>query len=158
MVDAKSFWRVLGQRAIGVSIVTAKGAEGPAGFLALSAAHVTAEPPSMLVSIDDRTSALGALLYGQHFAVNYLPADAKDLAEAFGGKTEVKGPHRFHEDEWETLESGAPVLKRAVGVIDCELATTFRHNSTTIAVGYVRGLRSRDSEALVFYRGRYVSL
>jgi flavin reductase (DIM6/NTAB) family NADH-FMN oxidoreductase RutF len=149
---------VLGQRAIGVSIVTAKGAEGPAGFLALSAAHVTAEPPSMLVSIDDSTSALAAITYSRHFAVNYLPADAKDLAEAFGGKTELKGPHRFHDGEWETLESGAPVLKRAIGVIDCELAASFRHGATTIAVGYVRGLRSRDSDALVFYRGQYRSL
>jgi len=158
MVDAKGFWRVLGQRAIGVSIVTAKGAEGPAGFLALSAAHVTAEPPSMLVSIDDRTSALAAIIHSRHFAVNYLPADARDLAEAFGGKTELKGPQRFHDGEWETLESGAPVLKRAIGVIDCELVTTFRHNATTIAVGDVRGLRSKESEALVFYRGQYLSL
>ena len=107
-INAKAFWQTLGQRAIGVSIVTARGADGPAGFLALSATHVTAGPPSMLVSIDDRTSALAAVLHGRHFAVNYLPADAEDLAGIFGGKTDVKGADRFKVDEWDTLNSGAP--------------------------------------------------
>ena len=35
-IDAKTFWKAIGCRAIGVAIVTAKGADGPAGFLALS--------------------------------------------------------------------------------------------------------------------------
>ena len=61
-IDAKSFWRTLGERAIGVTIVTAQGVDGPAGFLGLSASHVCADPPTMLVSIDDKTSALGAVL------------------------------------------------------------------------------------------------
>jgi flavin reductase (DIM6/NTAB) family NADH-FMN oxidoreductase RutF len=62
----------LGERAIGATIVTAQGADGPAGFLGLSATHVCADPPSMLVSIDRKTSALAAVLHGHHFAINYL--------------------------------------------------------------------------------------
>ena len=58
VIDAKTFWRTLGERAIGATIVTAQGADGPAGFLGLSATHVCADPPSMLVSIDRKTSAL----------------------------------------------------------------------------------------------------
>jgi hypothetical protein len=30
VIDAKTFWRMLGERAIGATIVTAKGADGPA--------------------------------------------------------------------------------------------------------------------------------
>jgi hypothetical protein len=37
VIDAKTFWRTLGERAIGATIVTAQGADGPAGFLGLSA-------------------------------------------------------------------------------------------------------------------------
>src|SRR4029078_4355660 len=118
MIDAKTFWQVLGQRPIGVSIVTAQGPDGPAGFLALSASHVTSDPPSMLVSIDDRTSALAAVLHGRHFAVNYLPADAKTVADVFGGRTDAKGADRFSADDWETLDTGAPVFKGAVAVMD----------------------------------------
>jgi len=50
-IDAKTFWKAIGCRAIGVAIVTAKGADGPAGFLALSATHLSASPPMMMVSI-----------------------------------------------------------------------------------------------------------
>ena len=32
-IDPKTFWRTLGERATGMTIVTASGAEGPAGFL-----------------------------------------------------------------------------------------------------------------------------
>jgi hypothetical protein len=35
VIDAKTFWRTLGERAIGATIVTAQGADGPAGFLGL---------------------------------------------------------------------------------------------------------------------------
>ena len=157
MIDAKTFWQVLGQRPIGVSIVTAQGEVGPAGFLALSASHVTADPPSMLVSIDDRTSALVAVLHGKHFAVNYLPADAKPVADMFGGRTESKGSDRFSPGEWEPLESGAPVFKRAVAVIDCALAETFRYESSTIAVGRVVAARSAGGAALLFQRGQFAS-
>jgi flavin reductase (DIM6/NTAB) family NADH-FMN oxidoreductase RutF len=155
MIDAKTFWQVLGQRPIGVSIVTARGPDGPAGFLALSASHVTADPPSMLVSIDDRTSALAAVLHGRHFAVNYLPADAKAVAEMFGGRTESKGADRFAPEEWESLESGAPVFKRAIAAIDCALANSFRYSSTTIAVGRVVAARSGGGTPLVFQRGQF---
>jgi len=64
VIDAKTFWRTLGERAIGATIVTAQGADGPAGFLGLSATHVCADLPSMLVSIDRKTSALAAVLHG----------------------------------------------------------------------------------------------
>src|SRR6188508_3256125 len=76
-IDAKMFWRALGERAVGATIVTAQGADGPAGFLGLSATHICADPPSMLVSIDNKTAALGAVLHARHFAINYLGRDAR---------------------------------------------------------------------------------
>jgi flavin reductase (DIM6/NTAB) family NADH-FMN oxidoreductase RutF len=158
-IDGKSFWGTLGQRPIGASIVTAQGADGPAGFLALSASHVTANPPTMLVSIDDRTAALAALTHGRHFAINYLPADARDIAEMFGGRGTIKGVDRFEAGRWHTLTSGAPVFKDAIGVFDCVLEETFRYGSTTIAIGRVVDLAAKgDSEALVFFRGQYLKL
>ena len=43
VIDGKRFWRTLGERAIGVTVVTAADNNGPSGFLALSAAHVAAD-------------------------------------------------------------------------------------------------------------------
>jgi flavin reductase (DIM6/NTAB) family NADH-FMN oxidoreductase RutF len=103
VIDAKTFWRTLGERAIGATIVTAQGADGPAGFLGLSATHVCADPPSMLVSIDRKTSALAAVLHGHHFAINYLGRDARAIADMFAGKTATKGAARFEPGRWGTL-------------------------------------------------------
>ena len=60
-IDIGSFWQAVGQRAVAATVVTARGSAGPSGFLGLSATHVCADPPTMLVSIDARTSALGAI-------------------------------------------------------------------------------------------------
>jgi len=158
-IDAKSFWRALGMRAVGVTIVTAQGDEGPAGFLALSATHVTADPPSMLVSIDDKTQALKAVLSSRVFAINYLSAADQALADSFGGKGALKGADRFEPGRWQSRVTGAPVYDAAIGTIECTLAETFRYHATTIAVGRVAAFHlSEKSDALVFYRGQYRNL
>src|SRR5580693_6047214 len=115
VIDAKTFWRTLGERAIGATIVTAQGADGPAGFLGLSATHVCADPPTMLVSIDKRTSALNTILAARHFAINYLPKTAASVADAFGGKTSLTGAARFRDGQWVARTTGAPVFVDAVG-------------------------------------------
>src|SRR5215472_16143736 len=89
-IDTRTFWRAIGQRATGSTVVTARSTEGPAGFLGLSATHLSADPPLMMVSIDRRTSALAALLTARHFAINYLPKEATAIADSFGGKGPLK--------------------------------------------------------------------
>src|SRR5882672_1074363 len=76
VIDPRAFWRAIGHRATGSTVVTARSEAGPAGFLGLSATHLTADPPLMLVSIDKRTSALQTILTARHFALNFLPRDA----------------------------------------------------------------------------------
>jgi flavin reductase (DIM6/NTAB) family NADH-FMN oxidoreductase RutF len=156
MIDAKAFWRALGARASSVAVVTAQGPDGPAGFLALSAAHVTADPPTMLVSIDKKTAALAAVLRGQHFAVNYLPRGAEAIADMFGGKTATRGADRFDPGRWGVLATGAPVFTDAIGALDCILEETIERFATVIAIGRVIDFASRDDvEPLLFFRGGY---
>jgi len=155
-IDAGGFWQTLGSRATGVTIVTARSSAGPAGFLGLSATHVCADPPTMLVSIDDKTSALAAVLESGAFAINYLPAEARDVADLFGFKSAVKGADRFSAGRWGELTTGSPVLADALGAFDCKVEDTCRRGTTTIVIGRVVDLTSRrDGEPLIFFRGRY---
>jgi flavin reductase (DIM6/NTAB) family NADH-FMN oxidoreductase RutF len=96
-IEARTFWRAVGQRATGSTMVTARSFEGPAGFLSLSATHVCADPPLMLVSIDKRTLALTTILAAKHFVINYLPKNAVSLVDIFNGKTPQTGAARFEE-------------------------------------------------------------
>jgi len=155
-MDAKSFWQAIGCRAVGAAVVTAKDAHGPAGFLGLSATHVSAEPPRLLVSVDARTSALRTIASARHFAINYLRADQERLALMFGGKTEVHGAERFAEGEWTTLKTGAPILRDAVGALDCEVEEALERGATTLFIGrLVAHSASRDAAPLISFNGKW---
>jgi flavin reductase (DIM6/NTAB) family NADH-FMN oxidoreductase RutF len=156
-IDSKTFWKALECRAIGVAIVTAKGTAGPAGFLALSATHLSANPPTMMVSISLATSALAAVREGNHFAVNYVPEGREDLVQEFGGRGSLKGADRFRAGDWTELLTGAPALVEAVGVIDCRLDEVIERYGTVIALGRVMAYSSGSRDPLISFRGGYLS-
>jgi flavin reductase (DIM6/NTAB) family NADH-FMN oxidoreductase RutF len=157
LIEPQTFWRAIGNRAIGSTVVTARSDQGPAGFLGLSATHICAAPPLMLVSIDKRTSALQTILAARHFALNFLPREAVEIADMFGGKGPQKGAERFVTGRWETLCTGAPILLDAVGVIDCRLVETIERHGVVMAVGQVVGVRDGVGAApLIHFRGGYL--
>jgi len=157
ITDAKTFWRALGSRAIGVAVVTATGTTGPAGFLALSATHLTANPPTMLVSIGQSTSALAPILESRHFAINYVAKSREDLAREFGGQGALKGADRFLPGQWATLKTGAPTLIGAVGVLDCELEEAIERHNTMIAIGRIVAYQQDlGAQPLISFAGKYI--
>lgn len=155
-IDAKTFWKALGCRAIGLAIVTAKGTEGPAGFLALSATHLSASPPMMMVSIGLTTSALTAVKQGNHFAINYVPKGREDLAKEFGGGGVLKGADRFQAGDWTEMSTGAPTLADGVGVIDCRLEELIERHGAVIALGRVVAYSAGTKDPLISFRGGYI--
>jgi flavin reductase (DIM6/NTAB) family NADH-FMN oxidoreductase RutF len=157
IIDPRAFWRAIGNRATGSTVVTARSDEGPAGFLGLSATHLCADPPLMLVSIDGRTAALQTIRSARHFALNFLPREATSVADMFGGKGPQKGAARFETGRWGTLKTGAPVLLDAVGAIDCRLEETIERHGVVIAVGRVVDVLDGPGAApLIHFRGGYL--
>ena len=157
IIDPRAFWRAIGNRATGSTVVTARSDEGPAGFLGLSATHICADPPLMLVSIDKRTAALQIILAARHFALNFLPREAADIADMFGGKGPQKGAARFESGRWGTLKTGAPILFDAVGAIDCRLMETIERHGVVIAIGQaVDAFDGAGAAPLIHFRGGYL--
>jgi flavin reductase (DIM6/NTAB) family NADH-FMN oxidoreductase RutF len=157
-ISSRSFWTALGQRPVGMTVVTADSEDGPTGFLGLSAAHVTANPPTMLVSVDHSTSALAGILSRGHFAVNFLPATAAKVADAFGGKSGLSGAARFTDAEWCKLTTGAPVFREALGAFDCLVDEVLQRGAVSIIIGKVVAVASGVLvEPLIFFRGKLYS-
>ena len=156
-IDIRAFWGAVGLRATGSTVVTARSEAGPAGFLGLSATHLCADPPLMMVSIDRRTSALPVVMAARHFALNFLPREARALADMFGGKSAHKGAERFEAGQWGTLQTGAPILLGAVGAIDCRLEETIERHGVVIAIGQVVDVlaRAQGAEPLIHFRGGF---
>ena len=157
-MDARSFWQAIGCRAVGAAVVTARDAHGPAGFLGLSATHLSAEPPRLMVSVDARTSALATIRNARHFAINYLTADQQPLADVFGGKGERRGADRFDPGAWTELKTGAPVLRQALGVLDCELEEALERGATTIIIGRLVAHSASAGAPLVSFNGKWRTL
>jgi flavin reductase (DIM6/NTAB) family NADH-FMN oxidoreductase RutF len=155
-IDIGTFWRALGARAIGAAVVAARDASGPAGFLALSATHLSASPPMLLISIGIKTSALSTIRNARHFSINYLAESDAGLADSFGGKGSLKGADRFEPARWGSLATGAPVLHGAVGSLDCELEETIERHGAVIALGRLvaYSLAGIDSAPLISFAGQ----
>ncbi|MBZ9764968.1 flavin reductase [Mesorhizobium sp. CA8] len=157
-VTAKDFWALLGQRAIGSTIVTVDGAEGPAGFLGLSASHVTSTPPTMVVSIDGKTSASAEIRRQQRFAINYLPATSQNLANVFSGKAGISGSSRFSDGDWTSLKTGCPIYRDALGAADCQVEKIFDWHGVAIVLGrVVATMIKEDGLPLIHFRGRTIA-
>ncbi len=156
-LDVRTFWSLIGQRATGATVVTARDERGPAGFLGLSATHLCSDPPMLLVSIDGKTSALATILAAGHFAINILPREQAALADLFGGRGGVTGAGRFETTAWTRLTTGAPILPDALAALDCRLEETILRHGTTIAIGRIVDFaRNPDAAPLVAFRGGFL--
>jgi flavin reductase (DIM6/NTAB) family NADH-FMN oxidoreductase RutF len=158
IIDIRSFWQAVGLRAVGTAIVTAEADEGPRGFLALSATHVSADPPILSISVDKKTSALATILDAGHFAINYLATSQAEVAAPFGGKGDLKGADRFTTAEWVAGSTGAPTLVGASGVLECEVVESIERYGAVIVFGrLVDFAATPDVTPLVSYKGKYLN-
>jgi flavin reductase (DIM6/NTAB) family NADH-FMN oxidoreductase RutF len=109
----------------------------------------------MLVSVDRKTSALAGIRSRRHFAVNFLPANAASVADAFGGRAGLTGAARFTAGQWRVLSTGAPVYCDALGVFDCAVEEILERGDIFIIIGKVVAVASRgDGDPLIFFRGK----
>ena len=69
----------------------------------------------------------------------------------------LKGADRFAADDWTTLATGAPILKGAVGALDCELEEAIERHGTVIAIGRIKAFtQATGIQPLVSFAGGYM--
>ena len=89
--DPKEFRRCLGNFATGVTVITAKSADGTqVGVTANSFNSVSLDPPLILWSIVKTSSSYAVFENADHFSVNILAADQIDLSNNFAKPSEDK--------------------------------------------------------------------
>ena len=107
-MDPRDYRRALGSFATGVTIVAAYDADGaPWGLTANSFTSVSLEPPLISVCVAKTGRVFPTLSQSDHFAVNILSAEQKDLALHFASEVE----NRFTGVEW-TAGTATPKLSR----------------------------------------------
>lgn len=138
----------------GVAVVTAAGPGGELlGFTANAVASVSLDPLLVLVCVDRDSQSLEGLLSSGRFALSFLPADGRDLAERFSSGTRED---RFEGVDTREVVNGSPVLARSVAWVECTLWKTVEAGDHLVVLGRVtEGGMGEGTDPLVFHRGRY---
>jgi 3-hydroxy-9,10-secoandrosta-1,3,5(10)-triene-9,17-dione monooxygenase reductase component len=156
-VDPARYREVIGSFATGVAIVTAKGADGPAGLTTNAVTSLSLDPLLVLVAFDNGSRTLPVVEQAGRFAVNVLRAGQEDLARVFASK-------RVAEEKFEavthTVAHGVPVIDDALAWIACDLEALHPGGDHTIGIGRVTHLSADDApgrgnDPLLFFRGGF---
>jgi 3,4-dihydroxy-2-butanone 4-phosphate synthase len=150
---------VMGHFATGVSVITARDAEGrPIGMTANAISSVSLDPPLLLVCIARGSRTLAAIRADGRFAVNILAAGQRHHSDRFATRTHAS---RAHEVEFDDRRPGVPMLPEALASAVCEVEAIHPAGDHEIVIGWPVELAhcgSRQADPLLFYRGRYAHL
>ena len=151
-IDEYHFRTVLSRFASGVTVVTARGADGVDHGMTVSAfCSLSLDPPLVLVCIDHGTVMHGILEGAKAFTVNVLAADQEDLARKFSDPDD----DRFEGTSYTRGTSGLALLTGAAAWLECALTQRYEGGDHTIFVGRVEAADAGDSHPLMYYRGGY---
>lgn len=158
------FRRVMSAFPSGVSVVTARDAEGrPRGLTCSSLCSLSMDPPMMLACVNRRNGSLAAIRASGGFAVNLLRAGRGVVSDEFASASADK----FARVRWRpSPRSGLPwLLDDSLAFVDCRLVADLAAGSHTILVGLVVDGRDvpedsggEEDRPLVHWRRRYHGL
>jgi flavin reductase (DIM6/NTAB) family NADH-FMN oxidoreductase RutF len=141
--------------AASVSIVVAKGDDGPVGMAATSITSLTVDPPAVLICVNRMTSLHALLEPTAPLSVNLLARQQKDVSVAFGGGTPRE--ERFQVGEWQVGNNGLPMLGGAQANLDCVIDAMLAYGTHSIVIARVLGARvSERVEPLIYQDGSYL--
>ncbi|MFD4589384.1 flavin reductase family protein [Streptomyces rubiginosohelvolus] len=147
------FRRVLGHFASGVTVVTARDADGPTGFACQSFASLSLDPPLVSFMVARTSTTWPRIARAGVFCVNILGAEQGALCRGFA----VSGADKFAGVPYgEAPATGSPLLDSVPAWIDCRIHAVHTGGDHLIVVGRVEALGAEEEgEPLLFHRGAF---
>lgn len=155
-LDPAEFRSVLGHFASGVTVITAPGEPGPAGFACQSFASLSLDPPLVTFMVARTSSTWPRIARAGVFCVNILGAGQGDLCRGFA----VSGGDKFAGVPYKAAPAtGSPRLADVPAWIDCTVQAVHTGGDHLIVVGRVEALGTDPAAAgdgpLLFHRGAF---
>jgi cob(II)yrinic acid a,c-diamide reductase len=142
-----------------VHVLTTDGPAGRRGTTVIASCSVSDNPPTVLVCVNRENRSNDLYVENGCFALNTLPAEFEPVAAAFSGFTGLTQPERFATAEWDIIATGAPTMKGALAVFDCEIVDTKDLATHRVLFGKVTGLRVGDRlNPLIYFDRAYRAL
>ncbi|HEY1075617.1 MAG TPA: flavin reductase family protein [Fontimonas sp.] len=152
-VNAETFKAVMGQWPSGVTVVTTTDASGHAGMTASSFSSVSLTPPLVSICVARHLGIHARLAGAGIFAVNILSKDNVDDGLRFAGM--LPGvTNKFDGVAVTTAVTGAPLLPKTLGWVDCRIWAGYDGGDHTIFVGEVLDAGIDKTAAPLLYHSR----
>ena len=143
--------------ASGVVLVTVWVADRPWGMTVTAFASVSAEPPTVLVSLGSETTSTREISATRSFGVSILAEEQLAVARLGSEPGAAKFLEPFVDASDERSES--PVVAGALAHLDCELSEAVQISDHTMLFGRVRAASaSRSGTPLLYHRRGYRTL
>jgi flavin reductase (DIM6/NTAB) family NADH-FMN oxidoreductase RutF len=156
LASVSSFRAAMRRVASTVTIVTTAGAGSRHGMTATAVTSVSADPPSLLVCINQGAGIHACMQSADYFCVNVLRASQVDVAAAFSGALDREA--RFGVGTWLLDLHAIPYLDDAQANLFCRKLAQIPHASHTIFLGEVCDVRALDRvEPLLYNDGSYAT-
>ena len=150
--DPLEFRNALGTFTTGVTVITARGADGsPVGVTANSFNSVSLDPPLVLWSLAKNAGSLPVFEDAEYFAVHILSNDQQDLSNRFASR----GKDKFRDLDVPNGLGATPLLSGCCARMQCKTAYKYEGGDHIIFVGEVVDLERSDATPLAFQAGKY---
>ncbi len=150
-VDADAFRSVMRQLVGSVTVITTEGSDQLHGFTATAVCSVCADPPTILIAVNQTARTHPHIDTKGAFAVNILSEDQRGLAEHFA----TKGENQFESVSYKLGLSGVPLLDSAAAHLECIVHQRIPIGTHTLFVGHVVGTGVERRSPLVYHNARY---
>lgn len=153
--DSTSFRRTLGMFATGITVVTARARNGSLiGLTVNSFNSVSLDPPLIVWSLANNSTARATLEECEYYAINVLARDQEAVSSLFASKE----ANRFNGVDWEPGLGGAPIIAGCCAVFEVRNTLRYPGGDHVVFIGHVERCDRTEDEPLVFFNGRYRSL
>ncbi|MGC9503531.1 flavin reductase family protein [Baaleninema sp.] len=125
-----------------------KDGENVNGFTASWVTQASFEPPLIVNCVKNDSGSHAMIKASGVFALSFLEAGQKEMAQQFF-KPQRRVGNKFEDVEFVLGETGCPIIKDALGYIECNVVGSVEHGDHTVFVGEVisAGLH-RDGDIL----------
>lgn len=150
--DPKDFRRALGMFATGVTIVTARAADGTqVGITANSFNSVSLQPPMVLWSLAKNARSLPVFTVADHWNVHILSNEQEALSNRFA----KAGEDKFAGLSLDQAVNGAPLIPGCSARFQCRTAFQYEGGDHIIFVGEVVAYDASPLPPLLYVTGNY---
>lgn len=154
-MDRRTFFDIMGTAPATVTVVTTVDAEGkPRGLTVGAVTSVSAEPPSLLISLDRRSHSLEVLKAAGRFAVNYLRGDRAEVSRRFS----MPLADRFEGIAWRPGTTGLPILHEdSLAWLECTIEEIIESGDHVVLIAAVEDgvAPPPGSRPLMYFRHHY---